>query len=439
MDRPALHFSPVSGWMNDPNGLIWHDGVFHLYYQSDPSGVRLIYNGAGAGLGWGHATSTDLVHWTHHPMALPCQSEPDCLHARYSGSAVVDRHNVSGLGTPACPAPMLAFFSDMQFERRNGEWIPIRQPIGMAYSLDGGQSFVPYAANPVVPTDERKFGDPKVFWHEESRRWIMVNILGMTEGRIELWGSQDLLHWQFLSDVRSPPARRWECPDLFQLATPSGTKLWVLKFNGPRNYLVGSFDGTRFTPTGELPCPEVGPIYAEVTFNDMPDGRTILMGWLRESPNPDRAWVGMQSIPRELSLGEAPEGFCLIQQPARELRALRGDRHEVTDRMSLADGAAWELALPESGGQLAVRLDSGDEQALALDPAADRLSLHGSGGTHEATLSSLACRVFIDQRVVEVFADGGRYVATAILPHGRRPVEIRWAGPGPLVAWELLV
>ncbi|MBT3290979.1 MAG: hypothetical protein HN380_26780, partial [Victivallales bacterium] len=130
---------------------------------------------------------------------------------------------------------------------------------------------------------------------------------------------------------------------------------------------------------------------------------------------------------------------CLIQQPARELRALRGDRHEVTDRMSLADGAAWELALPESGGQLAVRLDSGDEQALALDPAADRLSLHGSGGTHEATLSSLACRVFIDQRVVEVFADGGRYVATAILPHGRRPVEIRWAGPGPLVAWELLV
>ena len=439
MDRPALHFSPESGWMNDPNGLIWCEGVFHLYYQSDPSGDRIVYNGAGAGIGWGHATSTDLVHWVHHPMALPCQSAPDRLHARYSGSAVVDCRNVSGLGTPACPAPMLAFFSDMQFERRNGEWLPIRQPIGMAYSVDGGETFAPYAANPVVPTDERKFGDPKVFWHEESQRWIMVNIQGMTDGCIKLYGSQDLLHWQYLSEVRSLPAHRWECPDLFQLATTSGKRSWVLKFNGPRNYLVGDFDGTQFTPTGELPCPEVGPIYAEVTFNGMPDGRTILMGWLRESPSPDRTWVGMQSIPRELSLDETPEGLCLIQQPARELRALRGERCGVANVKSLADGAAWELALPDTSGQLTIRLDSGDEQTLELDLAARRFSLRGLGGSHETTLASLACQVFIDQRVVEVFADGGRYVATAIFPHGQRPVEIRWSGSEPLPAWELVV
>lgn len=418
MDRPALHFSPVSGWMNDPNGLVWHAGVYHLYYQSEPTGKRPIYGGAGAEVGWGHATSLDLVHWTHQPMALDFVSEPGCMCARYSGSAVTDHQNVSGLGTPACPAPLLAFFTNLEFEQRQGGWLPIRQPIGMAYSLDGGQHFVPYAGNPVIPTQERKFGDPKVLWHEGSQRWVMVNIRGMGNGCIDFYGSDDLVHWRFLSTFRGPYPGRWECPDLFPLATPSGQELWVLKFNAPRNYLIGEFDGEHYSPLGDLPCPHAGPCYAEVTFNDLPDGRQLLMGWLPESPDPNRPWVGLQSIPRELSLAETPDGFRLVQQPAREILALRQEGQEVPKRAELV-GQAWEILVPEGTGELRFVLD--DKTTVAAPTAAS------------------PCQVLLDHRVVETFAAGGQLVTTQVLPYGRRPVQMNWSGSTPAVLHPLAV
>jgi fructan beta-fructosidase len=337
-------------------------------------------------------------------MALDFVSEPDCLCARYSGSAVTDHRNVSGLGTAACPAPLLAFFTNLEFGKRDGEWKPIRQPVHMAYSLDGGQHLIPYAGNPVVPSDERKFGDPKVFWHEASQRWIMVNIRGMTEGCIDFYGSEDLLHWGFLSTFRGPYPGRWECPDLFPLTTPSGRELWILKFNAPCNYLVGEFDGEGFSSLAELPCPNTGAIYAEVTFNDVPDGRRLLMGWLREAPDPGRPWVGMQSIPRELSLGETGDGFHLIQQPAREILALRQDGREVVGEAELT-GQAWDILAPEGVGELRIILDDGS-----------RVAVQGTG--------SLPCQIVLDHRVIEVFADGGRHVTAQILPYGRRPVRL---------------
>jgi len=418
MDRPALHFSPVSGWMNDPNGLVWRDGLYHLYYQSDPTGNVAAYGGAGANIGWGHATSRDLVHWTHHPMALDYVAEPDCMCARYSGSAVTDHGNVSGLGTPECPAPLLAFYTNLEFEQRQGGWLPIRQPIGMAYSLDGGQRFIPYAGNPVIPTEERKFGDPKVFWHEGSSRWIMVNIRGMGNGCIDFYGADDLVHWRFLSTFHGPYPGRWECPDLFPLAAPSCRELWVLKFNAPRNYLIGEFDGERFSPLGDLPCPHAGPCYAEVTFNDVPDGRRLLMGWLPESADPNRPWVGMQSIPRELSLAETPDGFRLVQQPAREILALRREGQEVSREAELK-GEAWVAQVPEGAGELRLVLDDG--ATVAVGTAAS------------------PCQVLLDHRVVETFAEGGQQTTIQILPYGHRPVRMVWSGTIPATLHVLAV
>jgi sucrose-6-phosphate hydrolase SacC (GH32 family) len=419
MDSPALHFSPVSGWMNDPNGLVWHDGQYHLYYQSDPTGQRVIHGGAGANIGWGHATSPDLVHWTHHPMALDFVAEADRMCARYSGSAVTDHRNVSGLGTAECPAPLLAFYTNLEFEKHDGEWQPIRQPVHMAYSLDGGRRFTPWAGNPVVPKNERKFGDPKVLWHEASQRWIMVNILGMSDGCIEFYGSDDLLDWRFLSTFRGPYPGRWECPDLFPLTTPSERELWILKFNAPRNYVLGEFDGERYTPHGDLPCPNAGPLYAEVTFNGVPDGRRLLMGWLHEAPDPKRPWVGMQSIPRELSLTETADGPCLVQQPAREILALRQEGREVARQAELV-GEAWEIRLPEGNGDLALILDDGS-----------RIAMSGTDGS--------PCQVLLDHRVAETSAAGGLHVTTQILPHGNRPMELTWSGTTPLVLSQLAV
>jgi hypothetical protein len=183
--------------------------------------------------------------------------------------------------------------------------------------------------------------------------------------------------------------------------------------------LVGEFDGERYVPLGELPCPHVGPLYAEVTFNDVPDGRRLLMGWLQESPDSDRPWVGMQSIPRELSLAETPDGLCLVQRPAREILALRRQGQEICGGSELA-GCAWEIVTPAAAGEFGLILDDGSMVPIP-GPA------------------SSSCRILLDHRVVEVFADGGHWVGVHILPHGRRPVQLTWSGSMPVVLYPLAI
>ncbi|HUT89000.1 MAG TPA: sulfatase-like hydrolase/transferase [Thermoguttaceae bacterium] len=193
--RPAFHFTPPKGWMNDPNGLLHHDGQFHLCYQSFPDDVqRVIYSSeagdrAGARISWGHAVSRDLVHWRHMPLAIHEERSNDGLAAIYSGSAVVDHENRSGFGRGDRLA-IVAFYTLMQFSRNASsgeEWYPTTQPIGMACSTDNGSTFAKYEGNPIVDVGDRKFGDPKVFWHEPSKQWIMVNIRGYKQGKVGFW------------------------------------------------------------------------------------------------------------------------------------------------------------------------------------------------------------------------------------------------------------
>ncbi len=232
--RPQIHYTPVANWVNDPNGMVYLDGVWHLYYQYNPGGPDW------GNLSWGHATSSDLVHWKEEAVVL----RPDNLGMVFSGSAVCDHENSAGFGRDAIVALYTA----------SGEF----QQQALAYSTDGGMTFATYEGNPVIANSSMPdFRDPKVFWHEETARWIMCLAKGWSYG-VELWGSADLRHWDRLSEFTIPDERcnkgQWECPDLVRMRF-NGHDKWVLLLSvnpgGPCGgsgtmYFPGEFDGTVF-------------------------------------------------------------------------------------------------------------------------------------------------------------------------------------------------
>lgn len=240
--RPQFHFSPPRNWMNDPNGLVFHDGVYHLFYQYNPQGDKWGH------MSWGHATSRDLFHWENQPLALPEKDGPMI----FSGSAVVDAKNTSGLGQGG-KGPMVAIYTgDVESPKKH-------QDQRLAYSNDDGRTWTQFSGNPVLDLGMADFRDPKVFWHEASGKWIMVTVLA-TEHKVRLFSSPDLKHWTVLSDFGPAGATggQWECPDLFPLSVEgdAATKKWVLLVSanpgGPTGgsgsqYFLGDFDGTHFT------------------------------------------------------------------------------------------------------------------------------------------------------------------------------------------------
>lgn len=246
--RPAHHFSAAKNWLNDPNGLVFHEGVYHLFFQHNPLG-----NGWG-NMSWGHATSTDLVHWDEQPVAIPF----DANEGVFSGSVVVDHENRSGLGTAENP-PMVAIYTSAYTAASGRDGI---QAQSLAYSTDDGQTWTKYAGNPVIDLNSREFRDPKVFWHEPANEWRMVAVIA-NEHKVTIWRSANLKNWTRLSDFGPMNATGgvWECPDLFPLAIdgdPDNVKWVMLVSLNPGSiaggsgtqYFVGEFDGTTFTPDG---------------------------------------------------------------------------------------------------------------------------------------------------------------------------------------------
>ena len=438
--RPRFHFTPRQNWMNDPNGLVCYDGEYHLFYQHNPYGKEWGH------MSWGHAFSRDLVHWKDLPVAI--LEEPENSFTIFSGSAVVDWRHTSGFGQAARP-PLVAVYTADHRPRK------ALQDIHIAYSIDRGRTFQKHAGNPVLDVGDRKFGDPKVFWHEETARWIMVNIRGRGQGRAVLYGSNDLKRWEFLSEFRAPRQApgTWECPDLFPLpldGRPEQIK-WVLKANcvggetGRRasRYFVGDFDGQRFRNEilgGRALWPDRGDIYAEVTWNDIPksDGRRILIGWIPQRPSETRSWTGMQSIPRVLTLRSTAEGIRLCQAPIAELRVLRsehtafGSETISGDPVSPAErgisGSELEIVTqfePNSASEfgLQIELEAGKEAFVGYSVASGELYVHQSGrnrlvaplrvGNHPLKL-----HLFLDRSVLEVFGGNGEAVITALLDPG---------------------
>ena len=341
--RPQFHFSPKEKWMNDPNGMVYYEGEYHLFYQYYPD------SNVWGPMHWAHAVSPDLVHWEHLPIAL----EPDSLGYIFSGSAVVDWNNTSGFGKDGNP-PMIAIYT---YHLMAGERAKTNdfQYQAIAYSNDKGRTWTKYEGNPVIPNTEKikDFRDPKVFWHKETEKWVMIFARG---DRVRIYNSDDLKSWTLTSEFGegfSIAAFPWECPDLFELKI-EGTEetKWVMllsignagKEAGPNGgsatqYFVGDFDGKTFSSTNPKETTlwvDYGrDNYAGVTWSDVPeeDGRRLFLGWMSNwdyaQVVPTTIWRSAMTIPRELSLKNTENGLRLVSTPVKELEGLRRKKVEV--------------------------------------------------------------------------------------------------------------
>ncbi len=324
--RPQVHFSPAAHWMNDPNGMVFDNGVYHLFFQYYPDST------VWGPMHWAHATSTDLVHWQQQPIAL----YPDSLGYIFSGSAVVDKRNTSGFGKDG-KMPMVAIYTSHNAEaERAGKNDYERQC--MAYSLDGGKTFTKYSNNPVLPNESgsRDFRDPKVIWYEKEKKWIMILAV---KDHVSFYSSPNLKNWTHESDFGNSLGAHggvWECPDLFPLQH-RGKEVWVAIVNinpgGPNGgsatqYFTGQFDGKTFTPDDASTTKwlDYGPDdYAAVTWSNG-GNRRILLGWMSNwlyaTKVPTATWRSANTLPRELSLTEVSNKLFVTAMPVKELNKI---------------------------------------------------------------------------------------------------------------------
>ena len=324
--RPQFHFSPKAHWMNDPNGMVYLKGTYHLFYQYYPG------SSVWGPMHWGHATSKDMVRWQEQPIAL----YPDSLGYIFSGSAVIDVNNTSGFGKNG-QVPLVAIFThhDPKLEKQKSDKFQYQS---IAYSLDEGKTWTKYAGNPVLPNPGiRDFRDPKVRWYEPQKKWIMTLA---TKDRVTFYSSPNLKNWTKESDFGSDSGAHggvWECPDLLQL-TYNGKKTWVLLSSinpgGPNGgsaaqYFVGDFDGSTFKPySSKTKWMDYGTDdYAGVTFANTGE-KVVLMGWMSNwsyaEKVPTTAWRSATTVPRELGLRDVNGDLFLTSTPVKELTELDG-------------------------------------------------------------------------------------------------------------------
>lgn len=328
--RPQFHFSPSEKWMNDPNGLVYNDGWYHLFYQYYPDDI------VWGPMHWGHAMSRDLVHWEHKPIAL----YPDEHGLIFSGSAVVDKNNTTGFGKNG-ETPLVAIFTYHSMEGEK-EGRTDFQTQGIAYSLDNGVTWTKYEGNPVILNQGIKdFRDPKVFWHEASSSWIMALVAG---DHAQFYTSKDLKDWKYMSDFGKTQGAHggvWECPDLFPLPVQgSEEEKWVLLISinpGAPNggsgtqYFVGDFDGTTFTSQQQEPkWLDYGTDnYAGVTYNNVPSEDRIFIGWMSNwdyaRDTPTQKWRSAMTVPRKLSLHQVEDDYVLANYPIASVGKLTSD------------------------------------------------------------------------------------------------------------------
>ncbi len=387
--RPQFHFTSRRGWLNDPNGMVYHDGEWHLFYQHNP------YGWSWGNMHWGHAVSRDLVHWEELPIGLYPKKFGDWA---FSGSAVVDKENTSGFKSGDEDVLVLAYTSTGR-----GECI--------AYSNDRGRTWKEFDGNPVV---KHKGRDPRLLWHERTKRWVMA-VYGENEGRtIDFYSSPDLKEWELES--RTPSF--YECPDLVELpidGDKSKTR-WVL-YGADGKYLIGGFGGRGFSAFSGKHQVWYGDFYAAQTFTNAPDDRCIQIGWGRNVTFPGMPFNQQMTVPCELTLRRTAEGVRLHVEPVAELAELR---KTPTVRMTNVELTGGKDVLRGKQGELidvSAEIDVGDAKRIELGLRGLKVVYNAAAGTiacgkHVAKLNlsgdKLTLRVLVDRGSVELFAGGGR-------------------------------
>ena len=445
--RPAFHHTPDYGWMNDPNGMVYADSLWHLCYQWNPYGSKW------ANMTWGHATSRDLIHWERQePTILP-----DGLGMIFSGSSAIDHHNSAGFGKDAIVTLYTsAAASQMQ---------------SLAYSTDGGNTFTKYPGNPVI-TMETEARDPNMFWDEAHQQWVML-LAHALEKEMLIYTSPDLKQWTLASRFGKGMGAQggvWECPDLFELPVSGSTgneKKWALVCNlnpgGPfggsaTQYFIGDFDGTTFKAdtdtTGTIPTKWMDygkDHYAAVSWSDAPNNRRTVIGWMSNwqyaAEVPTLQYRSANTLPREMGIFKDTDGqYYLSSTPSPELEALRSGLHHQSRRFSLgkADktislptqndgiceilldiearkGQVLTLTLANKAGERVVLTYDSDKETLAFDrtqsgivnfsqdfPAVTIAPTHRHDG-------KLSLRIFVDRSSIEVFEKEGRLAMTNLV------------------------
>lgn len=439
--RPKYHFTPEYGWMNDPNGMVYKDGEWHLFYQYNP------YASIHGNMHWGHAVSKDLVNWEHLPIAL----YPDALGTIFSGSAVVDKDNTAGFGKGA----IVAIFTNAG----------ARQVQSIAYSTDNGRSFTKYEGNPVITSQLRDFRDPKVIWNSGIGKWNLVLAAGNV---VHFYSSPDLKNWTFESAFGSEYGSHggvWECPDIFTVPV-KGTdqKKWVLVVNnggGPAGgsatqYFVGEFDGKTFTcdsPAETVKWMDWGKDhYATVSFSNAPDDRNVVLSWMSNwnyaRVVPTRQFRSANSVPRDLYLYEKEGEYYLSVNPSPEMTASRGVGAEVAGGAIPPEGKDFADVLSACCGVGEIQIDfsAGESGTFGIelynsrnecvkfcyDFTASTFSCDRTGSGivdfHEAfpivsvapleKADSYSLRLFVDKCSVEAFDEKGRFaMSNLVFPH----------------------
>lgn len=439
--RPVYHHTPAYGWMNDPNGMFYKDGVYHLYFQWNP------YGSVWANMHWGHSTSTDLMHWKFEGCAIV----PDAWGAIFSGSCVVDHNNTAGFGKGA----VVAFYTSAKAT----PWGDV-QSQSMAYSLDNGKTFTKYEGNPILTSSERDFRDPKVFWYAPGKHWVMMLAVGQ---HMEIYSSVNLKEWKKESEFGAMQGAHggvWECPDLVEIPV-EGTreKKWVLICNlnpgGPfggsaAQYFVGSFDGKKFvneSPTQTKWMDWGKDNYATVTWNNAPDGRCIALGWMSNwqyaNNVPTRQYRSANTLARDLTLYREGQELYLKSTPSVEVKKARGekvsissfkvsDKHEV---MLFNDGQGAyeiEMVIQNAGSSkigFALLNEKGEKVDMYYDLNRKLFVMDRSESgivdfnrdfpavtvAPVNTDKELTLRLFVDCSSVEAFGEDGKFVMTNLV------------------------
>jgi len=453
LHRPQFHFSPQKNWMNDPNGMVFFNGEYHLFYQFHPHGTTW------GPMHWGHAVSLDMIHWEHLPIAL----YPDELGAIFSGSAVVDWNNTTGFFEENDLGLVAIYTSAGTYPDSER---PLQQQC-LAYSKDNGRTWNKYTGNPILSdANVIDFRDPKVFWHDPTNKWIMVLATGQT---ITIYTSTNLIEWEFASEFGHEVGSHdgvWECPDLFELTVDGDKEItkWVMlvsigdngktKEGSRTQYFVGQFDGKTFINENDdsviLWLDYGRDNYAGVSWSDMQDERRVYIGWMSNwryaNQVPTESWRSCMTLPRELTLATTENGTRIIQKVVKEIRTIRrkkeehgGFKVETPTSIKLQSqlievNIDFKLGTSNLFG-LIIKHSNKEKTVISYDVIGERLLVDRSQSGESSFSSSfstiqeaplklenkqLKFQVFVDTSSIEVFANNGKVAVTSLI----FPVEV---------------